>query len=104
VYTTLDTRTQEELQQRMFEAAHHGYTRALEELLNGGVPVDKQHESVSVSMCMCVHSKNFAHFINLCNNVVVFQELQGYNSVADTGILALLLSVIFIVSLSFITC
>ena len=56
VYTTLDTRTQEELQQRMFEAAHHGYTRALEELLNAGVPVDKQHESVSLT----VHVGHFA--------------------------------------------
>ena len=54
VYTTLDARTQEELQQKIYEAAHHGYTRALEELLNAGVPVDKQHESVSVSLCMYV--------------------------------------------------
>ena len=56
VYTTLDARTQEELQQKMFEAAHHGYTRALEELLNAGVPVDKQHESVSLT----VHVGHFA--------------------------------------------
>ena len=52
MYNTLDARTQEELQQKMFEAAHHGYTRALKELLNAGVPVDKHHESVSVSLCM----------------------------------------------------
>lgn len=55
VYTTLDARTQEELQQKMFEAAHHGYTRALEELLNAGVPVDNQHESVSVPL----HTNDF---------------------------------------------
>ena len=55
VYTTLDARTQEELQQKMFEAAHYGYTRALEELLNAGVPVDNQHESVSVSL----HTNDF---------------------------------------------
>ena len=65
VYNTLDARTQEELQQKMFEAAHHGYTGALKELLNAGVPVDKHHESVSVSLCMYDALLSMLHIVLL---------------------------------------